>query len=88
MEPLFQTSLWGMFQIKVLPHYINYKPFFFSGETSIPLEQIASVQRGMAGVQKITIETTGGKKVEMVVRLRDKEKLYNTILSAKSQLRS
>ena len=88
MEPLFQTSYLGTSQIKVFSSYITYKPFFLIGETSIPLDQIASIEKGMAGMQRITIETTGGKKIDMVVRLRDKEKLYHTILSAKGQLRS
>lgn len=82
MEPLFQTSLMG-FRVFVYPDRVAYRKMW-SGEQSVPLSQIASVTVAMMGVQQVTIETTGGKKIKMPVALSDKDKLRDAIFAAQS----
>lgn len=55
-------------------------------EESIALNQIASVSVAMPLVQQIIIETAGGKKIKLVVRLRDKKKLRDLIYEAMDKL--
>ena len=83
MEPLFQTSILG-FKVSLFPQYLKYKKALFGPEITIPLEQIASVESGMSGVQQVTIETAGGKKEKMVVKLKDKQALTDAIYEAKN----
>lgn len=62
MEPLYETNYLGS-SIKVYPRRVVFK--ILAGENSIPIDQISSVQLGMMGLWKITIETTGGKKYDI-----------------------
>ncbi|MFH1444168.1 MAG: hypothetical protein ABIG34_02145 [Candidatus Peregrinibacteria bacterium] len=86
MEPLFQTSLMG-FSVTVYPDRVTYRKMW-AGEQSVPLSQIASVTVAMMGVQRVTIETTGGKKIKMPVALSDKDKLRDAIFAAQSGTKS
>lgn len=79
MQPIFETST-IFFRVKVYKTHVSYKFGFFGSETTIPVKQIASVDSKMGGVQEIILETTGGKKVKLLVRLRDKEALKNAII--------
>jgi len=54
----------------------------FGKNITIPIKQIASVDTTTPGMQSIKIETTGGKKYKLVVRLRDKRKLIDAINQA------
>lgn len=80
MEPIFETNVAG-FKAKVYPDRVTYK-FIFFNELIIPIKQIASVEVAMPGVQQVTVETTGGKRYKMVIRLRDKESFRNAILKS------
>lgn len=80
MPALFETSCLG-FSVALYPSRLTYRKLGLE-EESIALSQIASVNVAMPLVQKITIETTGGKKMEIVVRLRDKKKLRDMIYEA------
>lgn len=82
METLFQTSMLG-YKVTVYPAYLSYKKSIFGSEITIPLDKVASVISGMPGVQRITIETSGGKKYKIPVRLSDKSALCEAIYRAK-----
>lgn len=79
-KPIFETSLFGL-GVRVFPSYLAYKKGFLGREQSIPFKQIASVESTLPGVQQIVIETAGGKKIKIFVRLRDKKALHDAILS-------
>lgn len=79
-RPIFETSFLGN-SVQVFSSYLTYKNGFFGKAESIPLKQIASVDYCMSGVQQIIIETTGGKKIKILVRLRDKSALHSAILN-------
>jgi hypothetical protein len=84
MEPIFQTSIMG-FKVSLFPQFIKYKQLLFGPETTIALDQIASIESGMAGMQQIIIETTGGKKIKMPVKLKDKQNLIDAIYNVKAK---
>lgn len=75
-QTIFETSFLG-FKVSVFKNQIVYRNLLT--RHIIPVRQIASVEVGIPGMQQIIIETTGGKKHKIVVRLRDKEKLVQTI---------
>ena len=69
------------FKTTVYENRVSYK-FLLGGETSIPIKQIASVELGMPLLQQVIIETAGGKKHKLVVKIGgDKEKLRDVIYS-------
>jgi len=73
-------------KVQVFQDRLVWKTLFgLGGETSIPLSQIASVDVGMPGLQQVIVETTGGKRCKMVVRLSDKQKFRDAIYNAKSR---
>jgi hypothetical protein len=77
-ELLFSTSFMGH-KVEVYPSHMLYRQRWFGKQILIPMNQIASVTTGMPGIQRIIVETSGGKKLKVIVRLRDKEKLCNMI---------
>lgn len=85
MEPIFKTSLMG-FKVSLFPNFIRFKQSFFGPEIIIELNQIASIEKGMPGLQKIVIETTGGRKIDIIVKLGDKDKFIDAIYEAKAKL--
>lgn len=78
MDPIFETSFLGT-RAKVFSDKVTYK-VFFGAERIIPIKQISSVQVSMPGVQRVIVETTGGKRYKMVINLLDKEKFRDAIL--------
>jgi hypothetical protein len=82
IEPLFTTSMLGS-KVFVYSTHIEYK--FFGQSTSIPINQIASVRQDMPGMQRVTLETTGGRNIKMAVRLRDKDALCIAIMEAQNK---
>lgn len=56
----FRSSFLGVW-IRITEDYVEFKRGSL-GTTRIMLDQIAGVSTSMAGVMKITIETTGGNK--------------------------
>lgn len=80
MEPIFKTSLLGT-SVSVFPDRIVYRQMWgLSGDQIILAKQIASVEMGMLGIQQLTLETSGGKKYKLLVRLKDKKALREAIL--------
>lgn len=77
---IFETSRLG-FKAKVYKDKIVFKPLF-TGEQSILIGQIASIELGSFGMHNIFIETTGGKKYEIVVNSRDQNKFQDAIYQA------
>lgn len=80
MSALFETSCMG-FRVTLHPNRLTFSKMGME-EESIALSQIASVSVAMPLVQQIIVETTGGKKLKLVVRLRDKKKLRDLIYEA------
>lgn len=72
------------FWVKVYPNRIEYKTP--AGVKSIPIMQVASIEQAMAGVLKITIETTGGQQI--VIPTSKKKELTNAIYDAQAKLSS
>ncbi len=75
-EPIFSTSYLGT-KTKVFPTHVSYKLFFT--EKTIPIQRIASIELGMPMYAQVIIETSGGEKHKIPVRLGDKEKLRDAI---------
>lgn len=80
MAPLFETSCMG-FTVTLHSGRLCYRPMGM-GEQCIPLSQISSVAVAMPLMQTVTVTTTGGERIKMVVRLRDKKKLRDAIYEA------
>lgn len=80
MDPIMETSCLG-FRVTLYPTRLVYNKVG-TEERTILLKSVASVTLAMALVQKITIETTGGERVELVVRLKDKKPLRDAIYQA------
>lgn len=80
MNPIMETSCLG-FRVTLYPTRLVYNKVG-TEERTILVKSIASVTLAMALVQKITIETTGGERIELVVRLKDKKKLRDAIYKA------
>lgn len=76
---IYKTNYLG-FWIKVFPNRVEFKSK--AGKQSIPISQIASVQLGMVGLMKITLETTGGKKYK--IPTLKKEEVKNAIYEAQN----
>lgn len=67
--------------LSVFSNRIEYKRLWgFGGTTTILADRITSVNDPMPGVQKLVVETTGGERHDLVVRLRDKEAARTAIL--------
>lgn len=75
-ELIFESSMLG-FTVKVFTNRIEYKKLF--QRVVIPINQIASVDAGIPGVQAITVETTGGKKHKIVIVFTRKNELIEAI---------
>jgi len=82
MDPIFKTSYLG-FKVLIYSSYLSYKEGFLGKEITIPFDQIASIEAEMPGIQAITIETTGGKKIKIIVNLKEKQNLINAIHNEK-----
>lgn len=80
-KPIFETSVTG-FHSKVYSDRVTYKAIL-SGEISFPINQIASIEKGFPGTQKVMIETTGGRRYTLVVRLKDIQAFCDAIYQAK-----
>ncbi|MCK5018880.1 MAG: hypothetical protein KAS32_17595 [Candidatus Peribacteraceae bacterium] len=80
MSHIFRTSYAG-FTVTLYKNRLAFRKLGME-EDSIVLSQIASVTVAMPLMQLITVETTGGKKFKLVVRLRDKKKLRDLIYDA------
>jgi hypothetical protein len=83
MDKIFETSFMG-FRAVLYKDRLTYKSWGM--EQTIFLNQIASVDTGVPGVQQIKVESAGGKVHKIVVRLRDKTKLKEAIYAAKSEM--
>lgn len=79
MEPNYQCSCFG-FSVRVFPGRLAFKKLL-GEEVSIPASKIASVKTGIFGLQQIIVETSGGEKIKMPVKLSDKKKLVEAINS-------
>lgn len=79
MNPIFETSFLGS-RARVYSDRVEYRPFYLVGDQIIPIKQISSVVMAMAGVQQVTIETTGGKAYQLIIRLSQKEPFRDAIL--------
>src|SRR5690348_3956314 len=79
-EPIYKNSYVG-FWINVYSNRIEFR----AGATvqSMALNQIASVEEGSWGFNKITIETTGGKKYSLPTS--KKKEVREAILDAQSK---
>ena len=75
-KPLYETNYLGLW-IKVFSNRVEFKAG--AGTQNIPINQIASIQLGMMGLMKITIETTGGKKYDIPCHKKNevKEAIYS-----------
>jgi len=84
-KPLFKTNYLG-FWIRVYANRVEFKSNV--GRQSIPINQIASVQLGMFGFMKITIESTGGKKysIPCIKKREVQEAIYEAQSSTSNQL--
>lgn len=80
MEPIMETSCLG-FRVTLYPTRLVYNKAGVE-ERTILLKSIASVNLAMVFVQEMTIETTGGERVKLVVRNKDKKKLRDAIYEA------
>lgn len=78
-DPIFESSMLG-FTVKVFKNRIEYKKLF--QKVTIPVNQIASIDAGIPGVQAITVETTGGKKHKIVIVFTRKNELVEAINQA------
>jgi hypothetical protein len=78
-QPIFATKYLG-FWITVFQDRVDFKAS--TGSQSIPIEQIASVQIAMLGVQQITLETTGGQKYS--IPTKQKAEVKEAIYKARS----
>lgn len=82
MHPIYETDYLGS-KISVYPLRVITSAFGM-GETTIPIAQIASVELGMMGLMKITIETTGGKKY--AIACWKKKEVRDAIYKAQEKL--
>ena len=85
MTLLYETSLLG-FSIKVFSNHIEYKAGLGGAIEMIPIAQIAGVKVGSFLVNRLTIETTGGR--EYVVPTGKKKEIATAIYQAQAALRS
>ncbi len=83
MEPIYDTSLMG-FHVALYEDRLTFKKVM-QEEKTIPLHQILSVTPAGALVQKITIQTTTGRKIEVPVSLTKKKPLCEAIEQAKAK---
>jgi hypothetical protein len=85
MEPLFKTSVFGT-KAEVYANFIKYSQMWgTAGKQTIMLNQIASIETGMPGLQQVKVETTGGKVYKLVIRLKDKDSFVNAVHEAMSK---
>lgn len=83
-QPIFEQKFLGS-HIAVYQDRLVYKLGFF--QKSIPISQIASVDLGNPVLPKITIETTGGKRIDLTVtNLKNKQKIEDAIYQAKQSI--
>ena len=77
-QPFYQTSRMS-FYVKVYSNRIEFKHGMV--HQSIPIKQIANVELGVIGQDKIIIETTGGEKFDMVAPKKKqlREAIYKAI---------
>src|SRR5690348_2424669 len=80
-EPLYQSNFLG-FWVKVYKNRVDFKPASGFGSDSIPISQVASVHAAPIGTMKITIETTGGKKVS--IPTNKKKEIQQAIYNAQA----
>ncbi len=78
-EALFETNYLGT-KTTVFSTHVSYKVFFI--EKSIPIHRISSIELGVPLHAQVVIETSGGEKHKIPVKLGDKEKLRDAIYSA------
>lgn len=83
-DPIFTTSVMGI-KAEVFEKYIKYSQFWgTTGKQTIMINQIASIETGMPGLQQVKVETTGGKIYKLVIRLKDKDNFVNSVHQAMS----
>jgi len=80
-NPIFETNYLGS-KISVFNNKIEWKMLF--QKNSIPINQIASVDTTIPLYAGIVIETTGGKKYKIPVKLSDKKKVEEVIYEAQT----
>ncbi len=81
-ELIYTTSFLGN-RVAVYPDYLFFKKFWgILGTTTIPINQIASVDVSLIGI--LVIETTGGKKSALpFIGINRARKLKEAILKAR-----
>ncbi len=85
MKPLFQTSFLGS-KVKIYPQYLSYCPFFgLVGEKTIPIDKIASVYLDIFYSPHIIIETSGGKRINLLVKFKHKKRIKDFIYEIKKE---
>lgn len=75
-KPIFETNYLGS-KVSVFNNKIEWKMLF--QKNSIPINQVASVDTTIPLYAGIVIETTGGKKYKIPVKLSDKKKVEEAI---------
>lgn len=78
-KPIFETNYLGS-KVSVFNNKIEWKMLF--QKNSIPINQVASVDTTIPLYAGIVIETTGGKKYKIPVKLSDKKKMEEAIYEA------
>jgi hypothetical protein len=85
MALLYETSILGM-AVKVFSDRIEYKAGIGSGVEVIPISQIVSIKLGSWIVNRMTIETSGGR--EYVIVTSKKKEVADAICRAQDALRT
>jgi hypothetical protein len=85
MTLIYETKLLGM-SVRVFSDRVEYKPGLGSGVQIISVNQIASIKLGQWLVNRLVIETTGGR--EYVITTSKKKEVAEAIHQAQSALRS
>ncbi len=81
MALIYETGFLGM-SIRVFSDHVEYKPGLASGVDWIPINQIASVKVGSWLINRMVIETTGGR--DFVITTGKKKQIAAAIYQATS----
>src|SRR5260221_970284 len=85
MGLLYETSILGM-SVRVFSDRVEYKTGFVGAVESIPINQIASIKLGSFLLNRLVIETTGGR--EYVITTGKKKEVAAAVLPAPACRRS
>lgn len=83
-NPIYETSM-PFYKIFLYPNRLVVKEGLLKKESTIYLQQIASIYAGMATMGRATIETTSGQKFKVQMWPKDKAGLLAAIEQARSK---